>query len=97
MVRAGKEDSERNMLLGPPDRPVGRRSFLQVAGMLAAAGVAGYVGGTVAGACSRRIRSWIRGHSSSRNFRRSLSSSIARAPGTAASMPAWNRSRLRAR
>ena len=49
MVRAGKEDPELNMLVGPPDRPVGRRSFLQVAGMLAAAGVAGYVGGTVAG------------------------------------------------
>ncbi len=49
MVRAGKEDPELNMLVGPPDRPVGRRSFLQVAGLLAAAGVAGYAGGTVAG------------------------------------------------
>jgi spermidine/putrescine transport system substrate-binding protein len=37
------------MLVGPPDRRVGRRSFLQVAGLLAAAGVAGYAGGTVAG------------------------------------------------
>jgi putrescine transport system substrate-binding protein len=49
MVRAGKEDPELNMLVGPPDRRVGRRSFLQVAGLLAAAGVAGYAGGTVAG------------------------------------------------
>jgi putrescine transport system substrate-binding protein len=49
MVQAGKEDPELNMLVGPPDRPVGRRSFLQVAGLLAAAGVAGYAGGTVAG------------------------------------------------
>jgi putrescine transport system substrate-binding protein len=49
MVQAGKEDPELNMLVGPPDRRVGRRSFLQVAGLLAAAGVAGYAGGTVAG------------------------------------------------
>jgi putrescine transport system substrate-binding protein len=49
MVRAGREDPELNMLVGPPDRRVGRRSFLQVAGLLAAAGVAGYAGGTVAG------------------------------------------------
>src|SRR5215216_5619787 len=49
MVRAGKEDPELNMLVGPPERRVGRRSFLQVAGLLAAAGVAGYAGGTVAG------------------------------------------------
>ncbi|HEX2375854.1 MAG TPA: spermidine/putrescine ABC transporter substrate-binding protein [Actinomycetota bacterium] len=49
MVQAGKEDRELNMLVGPPDRRVGRRSFLQVAGLLAAAGVAGYAGGTVAG------------------------------------------------
>jgi putrescine transport system substrate-binding protein len=48
MVRAGKEDPELNMLVGAPDRRVGRRSFLQVAGLLAAAGVAGYAGGTVA-------------------------------------------------
>jgi spermidine/putrescine-binding protein len=49
MVRADKEDPELNMLVGPPDRPVGRRSFLRTAGLLAAAGVAGYAGGTVAG------------------------------------------------
>jgi putrescine transport system substrate-binding protein len=49
MVRAGKEDRELNLLVGAPDRQVGRRSFLQVAGLLAAAGVAGYAGGTVAG------------------------------------------------
>ena len=49
MVRAGKEDSELNMLVGQPDRPVGRRSFLRTAGLLAAAGVAGYAGGMVAG------------------------------------------------
>ena len=39
MVRAGKEDPELNMLVGRPDRRVGRRSFLQVAGLLAAAGM----------------------------------------------------------
>jgi putrescine transport system substrate-binding protein len=49
MVRAGKEDRELNLLVGPPDRRVGRRGFLQVAGLLAAAGAAGYAGGTVAG------------------------------------------------
>jgi putrescine transport system substrate-binding protein len=49
MVRAGREDPDLNMLVGPPDRWVGRRSFLQVAGLVAAAGVAGYAGGTVAG------------------------------------------------
>src|ERR671913_488753 len=37
------------MLVGRPDPRVRRRSFLQVAGLLAAAGVAGYAGGTVAG------------------------------------------------
>ena len=49
MVRAGKEDPELNLLVGPPERRVGRRSFLQAAGLLAAAEVAGYAGGTVAG------------------------------------------------
>jgi spermidine/putrescine-binding protein len=49
MVQAGKEDPELNMLVGRPDPRVGRRSFLQVAGLLAAAGAAGYAGGTVAG------------------------------------------------
>jgi putrescine transport system substrate-binding protein len=49
MVRAGKEDPELNLLVRGPDPRVGRRSFLQVAGLLAAAGVAGYAGGTVAG------------------------------------------------
>src|SRR5215217_4439211 len=44
MVQAGKEDPELNLLVGPPERRVGRRSFLP-----AAAGVAGYAGGTVAG------------------------------------------------
>jgi hypothetical protein len=38
MVRAGKEDRELNMLMPPPDRRVGRRSFLQVAGLLVASG-----------------------------------------------------------
>ena len=47
--RVGKEDPELNMLVGRPDPRVRRRSFLQVAGLLAAAGVAGYAGGTVAG------------------------------------------------
>jgi putrescine transport system substrate-binding protein len=49
MAPAGKEDPELNVLVGRPDARVGRRSFLQVAGLLAAAGVAGYAGGTVAG------------------------------------------------
>ncbi|MFL6269101.1 MAG: PotD/PotF family extracellular solute-binding protein, partial [Actinomycetes bacterium] len=44
-----EDDPELNMLVGPPDRPVGRRSFLRTAGLLAAAGVAGFAGGTVAG------------------------------------------------
>jgi putrescine transport system substrate-binding protein len=48
MVRVGKEDPELNMLVGASDRRVGRRSFLEVAGLLAAVGVGGYVGGTVA-------------------------------------------------
>src|SRR5215211_5676080 len=49
MVGAGKEDPELNLLVGRPDPRVGRRSLLQVAGLLAAAGAAGYAGGTVAG------------------------------------------------
>jgi len=52
MARAGKEDRELNLLVRPPDPPdrrIGRRGFLQVAGLLAAAGAAGYAGGTVAG------------------------------------------------
>jgi spermidine/putrescine transport system substrate-binding protein len=49
MTLYGKEDHELSMLVGPPERRVGRRSFLQVAGLLAAAGAAGYAGGTVAG------------------------------------------------
>src|SRR4029453_14004913 len=49
MVRAGKEAPELNLLVGRPDPQVRRRGFLQVAGLLAAAGVAGYAGGTVAG------------------------------------------------
>jgi spermidine/putrescine-binding protein len=44
-----REDRELNLLVGQPARRVGRRSFLQVAGLLAAAGAAGYAGGTVAG------------------------------------------------
>jgi spermidine/putrescine transport system substrate-binding protein len=45
-----REDRDLNLLVeAPARRPVGRRSFLQVAGLLAAAGVAGYAGGTVAG------------------------------------------------
>jgi spermidine/putrescine-binding protein len=49
MARGGKEDRELNLLVGAPGRRVGRRGFLQAAGLLAAAGVAGYAGGTVAG------------------------------------------------
>jgi spermidine/putrescine transport system substrate-binding protein len=37
------------MLVGAPDRRVGRRGFLRTAALLAAAGAAGYAGGTVAG------------------------------------------------
>jgi putrescine transport system substrate-binding protein len=49
MARYGKEDRELNLLMEAPGRPVRRRSFLQVAALLGAAGVAGYAGGTVAG------------------------------------------------
>jgi spermidine/putrescine-binding protein len=49
MVRAGKEDRELNLLVGRPDRRVGRRSFLQVAGLVAVAGAAGFGGGMLAG------------------------------------------------
>src|ERR671911_2996792 len=49
MARAGKEEPELNMLVGRPDPRVGQRSFLEVAGLLAAAGVAGYAGGRGAG------------------------------------------------
>jgi spermidine/putrescine-binding protein len=48
MVRAGREGPELNLLVGEPERRAGRRGFLRVAG-LAAAGAAGYAGGTVAG------------------------------------------------
>jgi spermidine/putrescine-binding protein len=49
MAIYGKEDNELNVLMEAPGRRVGRRSFLRTAGLLAAAGVAGYAGGTVAG------------------------------------------------
>jgi spermidine/putrescine-binding protein len=49
MALDGKEDRELNMLVGAPDRRVGRRSFLRGAALLGVAGVAGYAGGTVAG------------------------------------------------
>ena len=44
-----REDRDLNLLMEQPGRRVGRRSFLQVARLLAAAGAAGYAGGTVAG------------------------------------------------
>ena len=49
MTLYGKEDRELNLLMEDPEPRLRRRSFLQVAGLLAAAGVAGYAGGTVAG------------------------------------------------
>jgi len=49
MALDGKEDRELNLLLKTPGRRFGRRGFLQVAGLLGAAGVAGYAGGTIAG------------------------------------------------
>jgi putrescine transport system substrate-binding protein len=49
MALGGKEDRELNLLVGTPDRRVGRRGVLRAAGLLAAAGAAGYAGGTVAG------------------------------------------------
>jgi len=49
MALDGKEDRELNLLLKAPGRRFGRRGFLQVAGLLGAAGVAGYAGGTIAG------------------------------------------------
>ena len=49
MTLYGKEDRELNLLMEAPEPRLRRRSFLQVAGLLAAAGAAGYAGGTVAG------------------------------------------------
>jgi putrescine transport system substrate-binding protein len=49
MTLGGKEDRELNLLLEGPGRGVGRRGFLRTAALLAAAGAAGYAGGTVAG------------------------------------------------
>jgi spermidine/putrescine transport system substrate-binding protein len=49
MVLGGKEDRELNLLMGAPERRVGRRGFLRAAALLGAAGAAGYAGGTVAG------------------------------------------------
>ena len=49
MALGRKEDRELNLLLGEPDRRVGRRGFLRTAALLGAAGAAGYAGGTVAG------------------------------------------------
>jgi spermidine/putrescine transport system substrate-binding protein len=49
MAVYGKEDNELNLLMQTPPRRVGRRGFLRAAGLLAAAGAAGYAGGTVAG------------------------------------------------
>jgi spermidine/putrescine-binding protein len=49
MALHSKEDRELNLLVEAPARRVGRRGFLQAAGLLAAAGAAGYAGGTIAG------------------------------------------------
>jgi putrescine transport system substrate-binding protein len=49
MAVYGKEDNELNLLMQTPPPRVGRRGFLRAAGLLAAAGAAGYAGGTIAG------------------------------------------------
>jgi spermidine/putrescine transport system substrate-binding protein len=49
MTQYGREDQELNLLMEAPAPRPGRRRFLQAAGLLAAAGAAGYVGGTLAG------------------------------------------------
>jgi putrescine transport system substrate-binding protein len=49
MALGGKEDRELNLLMGAPERRLGRRGFLRTAALLGAAGAAGYAGGTVAG------------------------------------------------
>jgi spermidine/putrescine transport system substrate-binding protein len=49
MTQYGREDQELNLLMEAPAPRPGRRRFLQAAGLLAAAGVAGYAGGTLAG------------------------------------------------
>jgi putrescine transport system substrate-binding protein len=48
MVLGGREDQDLNLLV-PPERRVGRRGFLRAAGLLGAAGVAGFAGGMAAG------------------------------------------------
>jgi spermidine/putrescine-binding protein len=49
MALDGKEDRELNVLLREPGRRFGRRGFLRAAGLLGAAGAAGFAGGTIAG------------------------------------------------
>jgi spermidine/putrescine transport system substrate-binding protein len=49
MTLYGREDQELNLLMEAPAPRLGRRRFLKAAGLLGAAGVAGYVGGMVAG------------------------------------------------
>jgi spermidine/putrescine transport system substrate-binding protein len=49
MALGRKEDRELNMLLDGSDRRVGRRGFLRTAGLIGAAGAAGFAGGMVAG------------------------------------------------
>jgi putrescine transport system substrate-binding protein len=49
MTRYGSEDQELNLLMEAPAPRLGRRRFLQAAGLLGAAGVAGYAGGMLAG------------------------------------------------
>ena len=49
MTLYGREDQELNLLMEAPAPRLGRRRFLQAAGLLGAAGVAGYAGGMLAG------------------------------------------------
>jgi spermidine/putrescine transport system substrate-binding protein len=49
MVMGDKQDRDLNLLVQAPDARVGRRGFLRVAALLAAAGAAGYAGGWIAG------------------------------------------------
>src|SRR6266545_7457790 len=49
MTLGGREDQDLNLLVQAPERRVGRRGFLRAAGLLGAAGVAGFAGGIVGG------------------------------------------------
>jgi spermidine/putrescine transport system substrate-binding protein len=49
MRLGGREDQDLNLLVQAPERRFGRRGFLRAAGLLGAAGVAGFAGGILGG------------------------------------------------